>query len=185
MTGGDRPPRLGDDVVTLEDMREFLVACSEYEKQMRITNQDGGDRVLARRRELEESMTQVMEADEFYDDKRWVDLSEEELLQGLKRFAVVDKQQTSDEDFCRQILGVLKMDASVPVASRVSRQNLALLKYLHDNGRRAVLRPDGRQYTRKHHGKVPVEAIATRIERPNGRVPPQDEKTYAFRSRNV
>ena len=27
MIGGDRPPRLGGDVVTFEDMREFLVAA--------------------------------------------------------------------------------------------------------------------------------------------------------------
>ena len=47
--GGDRPPSLGGDVVTFEDMREFLVAYSEYKQQMHITNQDGGDRVLARR----------------------------------------------------------------------------------------------------------------------------------------
>ena len=36
--GGDRPPRLGGDVVTFEDMREFLVDYSEYEQQMHITN---------------------------------------------------------------------------------------------------------------------------------------------------
>ena len=61
--GGDRPPRLGGDVVTFEDMREFLVAYSEYEQQMHITSQDGGDRVLARRRELVDSATQMMVAD--------------------------------------------------------------------------------------------------------------------------
>ena len=83
--GGDRPPRLGGDAATFEDMRKFFVAYSEYEQQMRITNQDGGDRVLARRRELVDSATQMMVADEFYDSKRWVDLSEEELMQGLKR----------------------------------------------------------------------------------------------------
>ena len=36
--GGDRPPRLGSVVVTLEYMREFLVAYSEYEWQMHIHN---------------------------------------------------------------------------------------------------------------------------------------------------
>ena len=36
--GGDRPPRLGGGVVTFEDVREFLVAYSEYEQQMHITN---------------------------------------------------------------------------------------------------------------------------------------------------
>ena len=96
-------------------MREFLVAYSEYEQQMHITNQDGGDRVRARRRELVDSATQMMVADEFYDGKSWFDLYEEELLRGLKRFAGVGMQQTSDEDFCRQIFHVLKMDASVPV----------------------------------------------------------------------
>ena len=51
MIGEDRPPRLGD-VVTFEDMREFLVAYSENEQQIHITNQDGGGPVLARRRQL-------------------------------------------------------------------------------------------------------------------------------------
>ena len=72
--GGDRPLRLGGDVVTFENMREFLVAYSEYEQQMHITNQDGGDRVLARGRELVDSSTQMMVAYEFYYGKPWVDL---------------------------------------------------------------------------------------------------------------
>ena len=59
-TAGDRPPRLGGDVVTFEDMREFLVAYWEYEQQMHVANEDGGDTVLARRRELVDSATQVM-----------------------------------------------------------------------------------------------------------------------------
>ena len=109
--GGDRPPinRVGGDVDTFEDMREFLVPYSRYEQQMHITNQDGGDRVLARGRELVNSATQMMAAVEFYEGKTWVDLSEEKLMQGLKRFAGVDMQQTSDEDFCRQIFPVLKI----------------------------------------------------------------------------
>ena len=78
--GGDTTPRLGGDVVTCEDMRKFLVAYSEYEQQMHITNQDEGDRVLARRRELVDSATQMMVADEFLDGKPWVDHSEEELM---------------------------------------------------------------------------------------------------------
>ena len=89
-------------------MREYIVAYSEYEQQMHITNQDGGDWVLARRQELVDSAAQTMVADELNDGKPWVDLSEEELLQGLKRFAGVDMQQTSDKSFCRQILRVLK-----------------------------------------------------------------------------
>ena len=97
--GGDRPPRLGGDVVSFEDMREFPVSYSEYEQQMLITNQYGRDRVLARRRELVDSATQMMVVDEFYDGKPWVDLSEEEVLQGLKRFAGVDLQQTSHDVF--------------------------------------------------------------------------------------
>ena len=80
-------------------MREFLVAYPEYEQQMRVTNKDGGDRVLARWRKLVDSATQMRVADGFYDGKPWVDLSEKELMQGLKRFAGVDTQQTSDEDF--------------------------------------------------------------------------------------
>ena len=144
--GGDRPPRVGD-VATFQDMREFLVAYSEYEQQMHTTNRDGGNRVLARRREQVDSATQVMVADEFYDGKPWVDLSEEELIQGLKRFAGVVIQRTSDEDFCRQIFRVLKMDASVPVDSWVFMQKRALQKYLADSGLTEVARPDGPQYT--------------------------------------
>ena len=76
---GGRPSRLGRDVVTFEDMREFLVAYLEYEQQMHVANEDGGDRVLARRRELVDSATQMVVADEFYDGKPWIDLSEQEL----------------------------------------------------------------------------------------------------------
>ena len=102
-------------------------------------------------------------ADKFYDGKPWIDLSEEELLQGLKTFAAVDVQQTNAEDFCRQIFRVLKMDASVPVDSRVFMQKRALRKYLADSGLTEVVKPDGQQYTLKH-GKVLVEAIAAGIE---------------------
>ena len=73
--GGDRPPRWGGDIAIFEDMREFLVAYLEFEQQMHNTNQDGGDRVLARRRELVDPATQVMVADEFYGGKPWVDLA--------------------------------------------------------------------------------------------------------------
>ena len=130
---------------------------------MHITNQDGGDRVLAKRRELVDSATQMMVADEFYDGKPWVDLSEEERLQALKRFAGVGMQETSDEDFCRQIFRMLKMEASVPLDSRVFMQKRALLKYLADSGLTEVVMPDGRQCTLKH-GKVLVDAIAAGIE---------------------
>ena len=161
--GGDRPPKLGDDVVTFEDMRELLVAYSEYEQEMHITNQDGGDRLRARRRELVDSATQMMVTDEFYNDKPWVDLSEEELMQGLKRFAGVDVQKTRNEDFCRQIFRELRMDASVPVDGREFVKKRALRKYLADSGLTEVVRPDGRQYTLRH-SKVLVEAIAAGIE---------------------
>ena len=118
-------------------MRKFLVAYMEYEQQMHVANEDGGDRVLARRRELVDSATQMMDADEFYDGKPWIDLSEQELKRGLEKLAGVDVQQTSDVDFCRQIFRVLKMDASVPVVSRVFMQkrvllnNLAAVSYTH------------------------------------------------------
>ena len=115
-------------------MRGFLVSYSEHEQQMHIRNQDGGDRVLARRRELVDSATQTMVADEFYDGKPWVDLSEEEPMQGLKRFAGVDMQPTSDQDFCRQIFHVLNMDANVSVDSRVFMQKRAQRKYLAGSG---------------------------------------------------
>ena len=153
------PPRLGGDVVTFEDMRELLVAYSGYEKPTTITNQDGEDRVLARRRELVDLPTHEMVADESYDGKPCVDLSEEEIIQGLKMFAGVDMQQTSDEDFCRQTFRVLKMDASVPVDSRVFMKKCALRKHLADSGLTEVVGPDGRQYTLKL-----VEAIAAGIE---------------------
>ena len=80
-----------------------------------------------------------------------------------KKIAGVDVQQTSDVDFCRQIFRVLKMDASVPVDSRVFMQKRALRKYLADSGLTDVVKRGGRQYTLKH-GKVLVEAIAAGIE---------------------
>ena len=69
-----------------------------------------------------------MVADNFYDDKPWIDLSEQELKKGLETFGGVDVQQTSDLDFCRQIFRVLKMNASVPVYSMVFMQKRALRK---------------------------------------------------------
>ena len=75
--------------------------------------------MLARRRELVDSATQMMFAEEIYDGKPWIDLSEQEQKKGLEAFAGVDVQQTSDVEFCRQIFRVLKMDSSVPIDSRV------------------------------------------------------------------
>ena len=89
----------GGDVVSFEDMREFLVAYSEYKQQINFTNQDGEDQVLLGRRGLVHSSTQLMVTDEVYESKRWVDLTGEELMQGLKRFAGNDMQQANDEDF--------------------------------------------------------------------------------------
>ena len=83
---------MSGDVVTFEDMSEILVAYLEYEQQIRIANEDGGDSVLARRRELVDSATQMMVADNFYDGKPWIDLSEQELKQGLQTFASIDVQ---------------------------------------------------------------------------------------------
>lgn len=75
----DRRPRLGDDVVSFEDMCEH-VSYSEYEHQMYITDQHGGDRILGRWLELVELATKMMVGGELYDGKPWVDFSEEELM---------------------------------------------------------------------------------------------------------
>ena len=52
---------------------------------MHVANEDGGDRVLARRRELVDSKTQMMAADEFYDGTPWIALSEQELKNALEK----------------------------------------------------------------------------------------------------
>ena len=49
----------------------------------------------------------------------------------------------------------MKMDASVPVDSRVFMEKYALRKHLANSGLTEVVKPDGRQYTLKH-GKVLV-----------------------------
>ena len=49
-------------------MRKFLVAYMEYEQQMHVATEDGGDRVLARRRELVASETPMIVPDKFL---RW------------------------------------------------------------------------------------------------------------------
>ena len=139
---GYRPPRFGGDIDTFED--KFLVPYREYDQQIRVENEDGGDRVLARRQELKKSATQMMDADEIYDGKPWIDLSEQELRKGFENFAGVDVQQKSDVVFCRQISRVLKMDASVPVDSRVFMKKRALRKYLADSGLTDVVKPGDR-----------------------------------------
>ena len=88
--GGDRPPRLGGDVVTFEDTREFLVAYLEDEQRIHVANEGEGDRVLAKKQELVDSATRMMVADEFYDRKPWIDLSDLDLMKGLEMLAVVD-----------------------------------------------------------------------------------------------
>ena len=65
--GGDRLPRLGGDVVTFEDMRQFLVSILEYQQQMHVANEDGGDGMLARRRQLVDSAMQIMVGDDVHD----------------------------------------------------------------------------------------------------------------------
>ena len=119
--GGNRPPRLGGNVATFEDIREFLVAYLEYEQQMHVANEDGGDRVLARRRELVDSATQMMVADEFYDGKPWIYLTEQELKKGLELFAGVDAQQTINVDLCRQIFRCLLYTSPSPRDRQKSR----------------------------------------------------------------
>ena len=57
---------------------------------------------------------------------------------------------------------MLKMDASVPVDSRVFMKTRALRKYL-DLGLTDVVKPGGRQYTLTN-GKVLLEAIAAGLE---------------------
>ena len=81
---------MSGDVVTFEDMSEILVAYLEYEQQIRIANEDGGDSVLARSRELVDSATQMMVADNFYDGKPWIDLPLLELKKGPETIAGVD-----------------------------------------------------------------------------------------------
>ena len=89
-------------------------------------------------------------ADELYDGKPWIDLSEQALKKRFETFTGVDAQQTNDVDFCSQIFRMLKMDASVPVDSRVFIKKRALRKYLADSGLTDVVKPGGRQYTLKH-----------------------------------
>ena len=160
--GGDRPPRLGD--VTFEDIREFLVAYSGYEQQMHITNQDGGDRVLARRRELVDSATQMMVADELYDMASPGSASpRRSYCKGLKGLLALICSRRVMRIFAARYSDLLKMDASVPVDSRVFMQKRAPPKYVAHNGLTEVLRPGGRRCTLKRC-KVLVEAIAAGIE---------------------
>ena len=118
---GDRPPRLGGDVATLEDMRLFIVTYLVYEQQMHVANEDGRDMVFARRRELVDSAKQNMVAVEFYHGKPWIDLSERELKKGLETFAGIDVHQTSDVEFCRQIFRCLLYTSPSPRDQRGSR----------------------------------------------------------------
>ena len=74
---------MGVDVVNLDDMREFISTCLEYDQRMHVTIEGGRNSVLARRRERIDSATTIMVADEFYNVKPWTDLSEQELKKGL------------------------------------------------------------------------------------------------------
>ena len=99
--GGDCLPKVFCGVIAFQQYREIILACPDYEQQMGIIFEFIGDKVLAGKRELLDSETHVMVADEVYDDKAAVDLSAEELTKALKAFAAVDVLMTSDEVFCR------------------------------------------------------------------------------------
>ena len=66
-------------------------------------------------------------------------------------------------EFGRQIVCVLKMDASVPVDRKVSIPKRPLRKYLADSGFTYVVKTGGRSFMLRH-GKVLVEAIAAKIQ---------------------
>ena len=76
--------------------------------------------MLARRRELVDSASKIKVADVFYDDKHWVHVSQEELLQGINIFSGHEVHQISDLDFRRQIFLVPNMDISVICANTLS-----------------------------------------------------------------
>ena len=99
----DKPPMLGSGAEPSK-IAHFYFCLKKLGKRAgeHITNQDGGDRVLATRRELVDSATQTIVADAFYYGKPRLDLSGEELTQGFNFFADVDMQQTSDVLFLRQ-----------------------------------------------------------------------------------
>lgn len=68
-----------------------------------------------------------MVAGEVYDGRPLFDLIKEDLIQGLKSFADVDVQQTTDEEFDRQLFRLLKVGASGPVGGSV---------FIHQHARR-------------------------------------------------
>ena len=80
--------------------KPFLPA-PDYEQQIRITYAYGGDQVMAGRRELHDSDTHVMVADEVYNDRDTDDLLAAELTKARKSFAAVDVHLSSDEGFHR------------------------------------------------------------------------------------
>ena len=73
-------------------------------------------------------------------------------------------QQTGDENFCRQTFRLVKMNASVPVDSRVFMQMHALRKHLADGGLTEVVKPNGRHYTLRHDNAL-VETVTAGIAR--------------------
>ena len=106
---------------------------------------------------------EMLAADEFYDVKPCIDLSELDLKKGLETFSGRDMQQTSHVEIFRQIFCVLKMDASMPVDSRVFMQQPAMRKYLAACGLTDVVNQGDLQYT-LNHGKVLVDTIAAGTE---------------------
>ena len=78
---------------------KLFLPVPNYEQQMRIIFEYGGDMMLAEKRDILDSETHVMVADEVYDDKATVGLSDEEPKKALKPFAAVDALLTSDEVF--------------------------------------------------------------------------------------
>ena len=161
---GDRPPRLGGDVVTVEYMREDFVAYPEYEQQMCMPNGDGCGPVLARSPELVDSTTPMMVMRSTMAIAGWTSprrsyCKGSDSLLALVRSRRVIRNFLSDnpsaEDGCNLVGRQQGINAKEFPAE--------IEKDLAYSGLTEVVEPDGRQYMLKLD-RVLVGSISAGIE---------------------
>ena len=92
-TGGVKPPRLTKYTVVRREIVWFLRAYDDYVKRMKVANEDGGGRSVAKIRELVPDALQRLIARRYYQTKMGTDLTEAEVREGLEKLGGLDAEE--------------------------------------------------------------------------------------------
>ena len=163
-TGGVKPPRLTKCTVVRREIVWFLRAYDSYVKKMKVANEDGGGRSVAKIRELVPDALQRLIARRYYQSKMSEDLTEAEVREGLEKLGGLDAEEWDEETFEREVVRITKMDGELHVTDRILGLEMKLERYVGDRNLEGVAVTRGKWTP--EHGQVVVNALL------DGIVPP-------------